>query len=162
MSVRSMYICTLKSMSLRVYPSLFLFSCGVSATFASLVHSRDSTLQDEIFWRISASALGLSGVFLSFLGINLFAQDELCGVIGDRRWQLRFTIRFMVVLVFLISGTVLSISFLCLDPVLKSDYSLLERTGITINSTFTQLPFKFRSIWYGMFHFIYFVLRRLP
>ena len=115
MSVRSMYICTLKSMSLRVYPSLFLFSCGVSATFASLVHSRDSTLQDEIFWRISASALGLSGVFLSFLGVNLFAQDELCGVIGNRRWQLRFTIRFIVVLVFSISGNLCSMFYQFLD-----------------------------------------------
>ena len=46
--------------------------------------------------------------------------------------------------------------------VLDSEVSLLERTGITIHSTFTKLSSELRTIWRWMLCSIYFVLCRLP
>jgi len=102
-AIRSMYICTLKSLSIRIYPSIFFLTSGISAACASFVHSGENSYADEVYWRISSGALGASGVCLSFLGVNLFAQDELAGVIGKKRWVARFVVRFVVVLIYSIS-----------------------------------------------------------
>ena len=47
-SIRSMYICTLKSLSIRIYPTIFFLASGISAACASLVHSGDNSYADEV------------------------------------------------------------------------------------------------------------------
>ena len=48
-AIRSMYICTLKSLSIRIYPSIFFLTSGISAACASLVHSGENSYADEVF-----------------------------------------------------------------------------------------------------------------